>query len=1119
MDKKLKCILIMTTLLVFSTQTFTMQALNSVKASGTNTQLITTSIDNDLLGGFKLISKKWIPDIKSTAYIYEHTKSGAHLIYLENDSDNKMMCVNFRTPSKDNTGVNHVIEHSVLEGSEKYPVKDLMNQLMKQSMSTFLNAFTSDNSTSYPVSSKNDKDFQNLMSVYLDSVFYPNVIKDKKIFEQEGIRYELNSPEDELKYNGIVYNEMKGDYSSPDWILSKSIQQSLFPDTSYKYESGGLPNEIPKLTYDELVNTYNSNYNPSNSYFYLYGKMDINSKLKFIGDNYLNKIPKKQVNTELQIQKPFTEMAQKEVPYPVESGTNTENKTYLTLNYVIGEVTDDKLVNSFNYIATLLGGLPSSPITKALKDNGFGENVSVKFNTDSIQPVLSITAENVNENQKDKFKKVITDTLQNIVKNGIDENLLNAVEKRQNYSRRVMQGNYALSYDNLIMMSWLYGGDPTKYLNIDVDLTYAKNNVQDLIKKYLLDNNHSSLVALVPESGLEEKNEASLKEQLAKYKASLSKEQIDQLVKNTQNLKKWQETPVSKEELSTLPTLSRSDINKNVKQYKTVEKNEGGIKVLDHPVDTNGVDIVMTYFDTTKVPQDKLGYVYLLNSVLNNIDTKNYSKEKLAEQNMINGSMGFYTNCLVKNGDNDSYSPKLVAQISSVDDNLSSSFDLLKEVIFNSNLNDKTRLKEIIKDMKMEEEESRAYDGSTMGAQKIASYISEAGKYQNYANDGLYAFICDLDKNFDSKSDEIVQNLQQVRDAIFNKQDMIASFVGSDDDYKNFANSFDKFSNTLKNEKLPTYKYSFDSSKINEGLIIPSKVQYVFKGGDLKKSGYIQNGKYSVLQNIINGYLWDKIRVKGGAYGASASMNNGTVLFYSYRDPNLKETLDAFNGIPEYLKNFNVDEKEMDNYIISAASNVDNEYDSANSTIGPAGDGIVADELYLKGISQADLQKQRDELISTTEEDIRNFAPVMDAILKQNYICVVGGESKIEENKSNFSTIENVLTSKEEKGKTISMEKKENVDPSKTWVFKFDKDLDQVTVNTANVYVLDENNSQVKVNVSYDKANKAIKVVPVNPYEKGKKYTLFIKDILANTKDGKTANLAAPMNMVFVIQK
>lgn len=1011
MYRKLKYTTVLITLLVFVSQAVTSQTLNNARALGIDSELITSlTSNNKSLGGFKLVSREFIPDIKSTVYVYKHTKSGANLIYLENDSENKMMCINFRTPAKDNTGVNHVIEHSVLEGSKKYPVKGLINQLMKQSMSTYLNAYTTDNVTSYPVSSKNDKDFQNLISVYLNSVFYPNVLKDNRIFKQEGIRLELNSLQDELKYNGIVYNEMKGEYSSPKWILNKEIEKSLFPDTSYKYDSGGVPDNISDLTYNELINTYRNNYCPSNSYFYLYGKMDIENKLKFIGDNYLNKIPKKQVNTEIQLQKPFTEIVQKEVPYPAQSGTDTKNKTYLTLNYVIGKVTDDKLINSFDYIAELLGGLPSSPITKALKENGFGENVSVKFDADSVQPVLSITAQGINKNQKDKFKKVVETTLQTIVRDGIDKNLLDAVEKREKYIRSVMQGNYELQYNNLIMMSWIYGGEPTKYLNVNASYEYAKSNVQNLIKKYMLDNNHSSLVLLVPEPELEEKNQIELKEKLAKYKESMSESQLKNLINDTKKLRKWQEAPVSSNKLKTIPSLSLSDINKKVKEYKTIEKDDAEVKILEHPIDTNGVDIITMYFDTTTVPQDKLGYICLLKNILGNIGTNNYSAEKLEEQNMINGNMEFYINCIPKNGDNNSYSPKFSAQVSTTKDNLSSSLNLLKEIVLNSNLNDKYRLREVIKNIKLSIEESMLYSGDTVGALKVQSYMSEYGKYKNYNNYGIYPFICDLDKNFESKSDEIVNNLKEVKEEIFNKDGMIVSFIGDDDDYKSFSqHKFYGILSIFSDRKLPTYKYKFNNSTINEGIIIPSKVQYVFKGGELQKSQYMQNGKYEVLQNIINSYLWDNIRIKGGAYGAASSMNNGTILFYSYRDPNLNETLDVFDKIPNYLRKFNVSDRQMNNYIISAASNIDNRYNSASSVIGPAGDGIVADELYLKGVSQADLQKQRDELISTKKEDIREFADVIDKILEQNYICAVGESSKIIESNSKFNEVKRLL--------------------------------------------------------------------------------------------------------------
>jgi Zn-dependent M16 (insulinase) family peptidase len=1124
MNKKTKLLIAITLSTMLISQALIMQTPNSVKAAGVSVQASYTALESNSLGGFKLESKKWIEDLKCNSYTYVHSKSGAHLIYLESNSDDKMMCVNFRTPTKDNTGVNHVIEHSVLCGSKNYPVKDLFNQMGKQSMSTFLNAMTSNDSTIYPVSSKNDKDFQNLMSVYLDAVFYPNVLKDKRIFQQEGIRYELDSKDGELKYNGIVYNEMKGNYSMPDRILNKSIEQSLFPDTSYKFESGGLPEDMPTLTHEELVKTYNDNYHPSNSYFYLYGKMDVEKTLKFIGEKYLNNFDKKEVKTDLQLQKPFAQRVEKTVEYSIPKGAPTDNKTYLSLNYVIDKSTNKEMVEAFAFIQTLLGGIPSSPIKKALKDNGFGEDVSVIFDNSNIQPVLSIVAENVNENQKEKFKKVVDDTLQSIVEKGFDDELLNSISKVYDLSHRMLKGDFALSYNMLIMRSWLYGGDPTAYLNMNSDMADIKNKfekgyMEDLVKKYLIDNKHSSLVVLKPVPGLEEKKESELKAKLANYKASLSKDKIDELVKNTGELKKWQAAPSIQEEINTLPTLTREDINKNVKEYKTIEKNENGVKVLQHPINTNGVDYVGLYFDTTKVSQDKLGYVYLLSQILGNIDTKNYSKEDLAEQMLINsGGIGFSTNCLVKYGDNDIYSPKMCVNLIGLNENIPKGFELLQEVIFNSSLNDKTRIKEIVNNIKMQKEQGLAYNGYGMAAERVASYMSESGKYKAYENEGFYSFLCDLDKNFDSKGDEIVKNLQQVRDAIFNKQDMIASITGNDENYKSFTDSLNKLTSSMKSDKLTSYKYTFDSSKINEGLIIPSKVQYVVKGGDLKKAGYTQNGKLIVLQNILQSdYLWNNIRVKGGAYGANIGIENGSVILSSYRDPNLKETIDTFDKIPEYLRNFKADEKQMNNYIIGAAGRVDNSTGMLNSLIGPAADGIIADGLYLTGVKQSDMQKEREELVSTTAEDIRNFAPVMDAVLKQNYLCVVGGETQIEQNKENFMVIKNVLTSKEEKGKFVELQKKDKVVDNKTWTVKFSDELDPLTVNTANIYVLDEENHQFKIKVSYDKNTKAIKVEPDTSYGKGKKYTLFIKDIKSVEKDGKSSNLIAPVKMDFTI--
>lgn len=1126
MNRKLKDIVALTVVTVMASQTFLLTRFNEVKAAGTDVQVTSEVIDKNSLGGFELVAKKWIEDLKCNAYTYKHDKSGARLIYLDNKNEDKMFSVNFRTPTKDSTGVNHIIEHSVLQGSKNYPVKDPFIQMSKQSLSTFLNAMTTSDSTMYPVSSKNDKDFQNLMNVYLDAVFFPNMVKDKRIFDEEGWRYELNSQDEELKYNGIVYNEMKGNYSSPEWMLNRAVAQSLFPDNSYKYESGGLPEDIPNLTYEKFVQTYNEYYTPSNSYFYLSGNLDIEKTLKFIGEKYLNNLEKKEINTQIQPQKTFIERKAQTAEYSVAIGTSLENKTYLSSNYVVDTATNKDTVLGFLVLQSLLTGTPAAPLSKALKDNGFGENVKVQFDIQYSQPIFSIVAENVNENQKEKFQKVIDETLQNIVKNGFDKDFMNSILNVYELSNRTVKGDFALMYNSLIMRSWLYDGDPTLYLSINSDIANIKNKVQHgefqaLIQKYLLDNKHASLVVLKPSPGLEEKKEVELKSKLAEYKASISKDKINELIESTQELKKWQETPDSQVDIDTLPTLTRDDINRKVKVYRTVEKNENGVKVLQHPIFTNGVGYVGMYFDSSKVPQEKLGYMYLLRETLNNIDTKNYTKEDLSEQILSNsGGISFGNACFVKHGDNDTYYPKMIVSIVSLNDKLPKNFELLQEIIYNSNLKDKTRLKEIINNMKMQKEEELMSSGAQMAAQRVLSYMTESGKYENYQNEDFYSFLCELDKNFDSKSDEIVKSLEEVRDLVFNKQGIIASYTGEEENYKYFANSFNKLSTNLKNENLSSYKYTFDSSKINEGIMTPSKVQYVAKGGDLKKIGYTPSGKLSVLKNILESdYLWNNIRIKGGAYGANMAIDNTTIIFSSYRDPNLKETIDAINNIPEYLKNFNADEKQMTNYVIGAVGKADSSNDMLSKYMGPAADGMVADNLYITGTKQSDMQKERDELIATNAEDIRNFAPVIDALLKENYLTVVGGETKIKENKKNFMTIKDLLTSKEDKGQVIDMEKKENIPLNKFWTIKFEKEIDALTVNTANVYVLDEQNHEVKIKVSYDKNSKSIKVEPENSYERGKKYTLFIKDIQSIDKDGEISKLVAPIKMEFVTKK
>jgi Zn-dependent M16 (insulinase) family peptidase len=1125
MNKKLRIsisILISTMLL---SEALIIQGISSVKAVGTNIASVQADykvLSINSMGGFKLISKKWIEEIKSNVMLYNHEKSGARLIYIQNEDDNKVFSINFRTPTKDNTGVNHILEHSVLNGSKNYPVKDPFIQMRKQSLNTFLNAMTFPDMTMFPVASKNHKDFENLMSVYLDAVFYPNVEKNSKIFKQEGWRYELSSSQDELKYNGIVYNEMKGNYSSPENVLCEEITESLFPNVGYKYDSGGKPEGIPNLSYENFIKTYNEYYTPSNSYIYLYGNMDAEKILKFIGEKYLNNFDKKQVNTSIELQKPTMNQVIKEAEYSIPKDAKAKNKTYLSLNYVIDKITNKDNVVGFTVLKSLLMDTPSSPLLKALRDNGLAKGVYMQYNTSYLQPTFSIILANANIEDKDKFEKVVNETLQKLAKEGFSKELIKSVLNTYELSIRTVKGLSGLYYDEAVMRSWLYDADPTLYLNVDSDILKLKNKVneryfENLIEKYLLNNAHKSVVILKPVQGLDKKKELEAKNKLQAYKASLTENEIQEMIKETKELKAWQETLDSKEAQSTLPTLSIADINPKGKEYRTIEKNEAEIKILNHPMFTNGVIYSNLYFDTSTVPQEKLPYLYMLEQILTNIDTKNYDKNKLVEEMLTNtGGISFNVTSISKHNDNEKYYPKLNVSLTTLSENLPKGFELLNEIIYRSDFNNKSRLRELVREIKMYKESEFVNNGSNIANERALSYISTEGKYDDFANNEFYSFICDLDDNFNNKSDSLVKNLKLVSDMVFNKKGLIVSYTGDENNYNNFVKAFNSFANNIKNESYPSYKYNFNTSKRNEGIIVPSEVQYVAKAADFKKSGYASSGKLDVLQNILESdYLWKNIRLKGGAYGANVAFTNKNVIFSSYRDPNLKETLDIFDNTYKYLKNFNANEREMTNYIIGTIGKIDGVTDNC----GPSVDGLVADSLYMSGTSQKDLEKERKEILSTTSEDIKAMADMIEALMKQNSLCVVGGENKIEQNKNIFLSIKDVLTSKEQERNYRQLNKKNNVSHNKIWRIKFDGVLDEKTVNYANIYILDEKGSEVKIKLKYDKKSNIMSIEPEGPYDKGKTYILYMKDLQFKDNGEIGEKHIAPIKMEFSIKK
>ena len=728
--------------------------------------------------GFKLISQKDISEIQSKAYIFEHKKSGAKLMFLKNDDSNKVFSISFRTPPKDNTGVNHIIEHSVFSGSKNYPVKSTILTMAKSSLATYVNALTYPDRTTFPVSSKNEKDFYNLMGIYLDTVFYPNMTKEPNIFKQEGWRYELQSETSDLNYNGIVYNEMKGMESTPSQLLSTEIMKSLLPNTPYKWESGGNSQYIPDLTHRKLVDTYKKNYQPSNSYIYLYGDLDIKKALEYIDNNYLKKFKKTKVDTKIHLQKPFKNEKEVTVEYAVEKGTDEKNKSYLSMNFVMDQVTNKELDIACSYLAYALLNSQASPLRNALISKGIGTNVYGQFNDSVRQPIFSIVAENADASQKDEFVSIINQTLKDLVEKGMDKEYLKSIGHMFELNLRSSNSSAdkGIIYNQMAMYSWLYDKDPTLYLEYNdtldkINKQIPNNYFESMIKKYMLNNKHRSIVVLNPSNTLQEKKNQELKSKLEKYKASLPASELTKLVQDTKDFNDWQLKPDSEEDLAKMPVLEVSDLNKEAPQIPLTVKEENGVKVLAHPLYTNKLAYVNLYFDTSAVSEDKLPYLYLLSNLLGTMDTENYSySEIIGKLSSKFGALTFAPDVCTKYKDSSEYYPKFNANMFALSSDLPEVFELLGEVVNNTKFDNTVLLGQYIKQLRQGLENTLTSAPINNQATRLQSYFMDVGKYNEVGNMEFYNFICDLDNNFSEKSGEIANNLEEVMKTVFNKK-------------------------------------------------------------------------------------------------------------------------------------------------------------------------------------------------------------------------------------------------------------------------------------------------------------------------------------------------------------
>lgn len=964
----------------------------------------------DMVHGFRVNSMSHIEEVNSDAYLMEHVKSGARLMYLDNDDDNKVFYICFRTTPDNSKGTPHIMEHSTLCGSRKYPLKEPFVELAKGSLNTFLNAITWPDKTMYPIASRNDVDFHNLMDVYLDAVFYPNCLKNPQILMQEGWHYELENKDAPLTYNGVVYNEMKGALSSPEAIMEDRAMEKLFPDTTYGVESGGDPEVIPTLSFREFTEFHRRFYHPSNSYIYLYGDMDIEKTLDYLDREYLSAFDRRNVDSMVKTQAPFSKRVSLTAPYGIAENEGTEGKAIHALYTAFNDHMSTMDSLAFRILNYVLIDMDGAPLKQAVLDAGIGSDLSGSYGDSYKQPVWIVEATGSEVDKQAAFADVVDSTLRSIALKGIDKDMLEAALNRTEFTAR--ENDYqgrpkGLFYGVRAMDMWLYDRNPMDALRYIDDMNRLRENLktnyfENLLLRYVIKNPHQVLITMKPEKGLTEKMNRETAEKLASFKSSLSDEQLDKIMASTKALKERQASGETEEALKTIPLLSRKDLKRPVEEEVLEKENVSGVDHFHFQVHTNGITYVNFYFTLGNLKEEDIPYAILLSSLLRSLSTTKHSYTELARlSNAYTGGMSFALNGYGKVNDTSSYLPALTIRAKALTSKTDKLMDLLGEVINHTLFTDTKRLKELILQEKSEWDMSAFSRGHTLVMTRLISYFSKGGEFAEQSGLSYYYFLADLVKHFDENKDALEEKLAAISKKIFTRSGLFFETIGEEEEKKAvLANLPLVLDDMEEGEKAEPHVYSFPPESRNEAFLTSGKVQYVAKGGNFKSHGFAYTGALRVMETILRyEYLWKKIRVLGGAYGAFTQfLRDGTAILCSYRDPNLSETIKAYEELPAYLENLTLSDREMTKYVIGTMA-------ADEIQLTPSMKGERAMVHYLSGNTRESRMKIRDEIINCQVEDIRKLAPLVDSVMKDPYICVMGSEDKIQKDKDLFDTV------------------------------------------------------------------------------------------------------------------
>lgn len=944
---------------------------------------------NKIYNGFKLINKKEIKELDSTLYEFHHEYSGATLVFLENDDTNKCFSIGFRTPPEDSTGVCHIIEHSVLCGSKKYPVKEPFVNLLKGSMASFLNAMTASDCTVYPVASPNDIDFFNLMSVYLDAVFAPLSVTDPKPFLQEGWHYEMNNVDSLPSYKGIVYNEMQGAMSSPTSQLYEYVNQYLYQGSCYQYNSGGDPDVIPTLTYDYYKEFYHKHYHPSNSLIYLYGKVDLDNVMSYIDAEYLSKF--KDTGERVELAYPISTVNTEIVKeYSINEEESLENNSYISLAYGLDHAKNVLDTLGLSLLSEALMGTNASPLKKVLIEKELATEISAYLDDSAIVPTYCIVLEKTSPEKKELFLDTFYSELRRLSEEGIDKELLLAtininefrnkeadsgrMPKGLIYAFSLMQGfNYGIPYNEVIEMDKYY-----KYFKENLDYGYFEN----LIKKYILNSNHYVLVTMNPSKEIGKIKADELNKKMLQLKENMTSEEAEEYVRITEELLEYQSKKDDIEDVKKIPSLKLEDVSTDIKFVDT--KIDGNI--IYHNVNTNKISYMNLFFDLNVLEFDDLPYAKILAYLLVKLDTEKYSVDKL--QNKIKTYLGGLSFGTVFSAINkDECISKMMVSVSALDENTSYIPEILNDVINNS-VFDEDKIKTILNQIKNREKSSALSNGVSIASLLVREQLSTEGlllsKTSGY---NFYNFISNVVDNFDEK---FINKLKEVCDKVFNKNNVIVSLSGNCEALEKLTDCFNSLE--LSDKEVEYVLKAEKSNNSFDALVIPSGVNANVMGINLKDLGYEENGCLHVIRHILNyDYLWPEVRVKGGAYGCSLSVSlSGDLIFGSHSDPNVTNTFDVYDNVAKYLEDFEPTEEEFINYLIGAVAKV-NPPASVYSRISQADKGVLCN------VSQQRLEKLSKEILKTTVSDVKTYSSLFKKIAQLSHLFTVGNEEKINE--------------------------------------------------------------------------------------------------------------------------